>query len=187
MSSSVLPSKSAIAAFHVPETVLPFCMRADQVPRQPFVDFWADQVPSRTTWLLSLKSAQEPLAAFLVSGRTRADQRPRRNRLGPAVAIQLPCSAGGACWARAQKATSRVTAKVHFFMIKECDGDISPVEMITAGSDYLRLAGHPDIDQHKRVYRDQIWGHQVRVARYPFRIFRLFAACLVSTRQTFGG
>src|SRR5260370_28233592 len=115
MSSKVLPLKSAIAASHVPETVLLFCIRADQVPRQPLVDFRADQVPSRTTWLLSLTSAQEPLAAFLASGRTRANQRPRRNRLGPAVAIQLPCRVDGACWATAQEASSRVTAKTHFF------------------------------------------------------------------------
>src|SRR5713101_1431740 len=104
MSSKVLPLKSAIAASHVPERVLLFYIRADQVP-------------SRMTWLLSLTSVQEPLPAFLASGRTRANQRPRRNRLGPAVAIQLPCRVDGACWAPAQEASSRVTAKTHFFVV----------------------------------------------------------------------
>jgi len=132
MSSKVLPLKSAIAAFHVPETVLPFIIRADQVPRQPLADFRADQVPSRTTWLLSPKSAQEPLAAFLAAGRTWADQRPRRNLFCPAVAIQLPFSAEGVCWATAHEASSRVTASVHFFI-----GNTAP-----AGSPWFKIQSY---------------------------------------------
>ena len=116
MSSKVLPLKCAIAAFHVPETVLPFFIRADQVPCQPPAVFRADQVPSRTVWFLSLKSVQEPLAAFFVAGRTWANQRPLRYRFGPVVAIQLPCSTAGACCATAYE-TRTSTAKRHFFCI----------------------------------------------------------------------
>src|SRR5260370_38318143 len=115
MTSKVLPLKAAIAASHVPETVLLCCIRADQVPRQLLVDFRADQVPSSTTWLLSLTRDQEPLAAFLASGRTRANQCPRRNRLGPAVAIQLPCQVDVPCGATHQEGSNKVTPKPHFF------------------------------------------------------------------------
>lgn len=117
MSSKVLALKSGIAASHVPETVLLFCIRADQVPLHPPVDFRADQVPSRTTWLRSLKSVQEPLAAFLLLGRTRANHRPWKTWLAPAVAVQLPCRVEEGCWAKAQKGSSIPAAKTHFFAV----------------------------------------------------------------------
>ena len=94
MSSKLLQLESAISASHVPETEPPFCIRADQVPCQPRADFRAAQVPSRTIWLTSLRSVQEPWAAFLVSGRTWADHLPRKTRFGPGAAIQLPRSTG---------------------------------------------------------------------------------------------
>ena len=100
ISSNVLPLKSANAAFHVPETVLP-SIRAVHVPRQPSANFRADQVPSRTIWSFSLRSVQEPRAIFLLGGRTWADHLPWKVRFDPAVAIQLPRSTGGACWATA--------------------------------------------------------------------------------------
>src|ERR1700731_3948884 len=100
MSSKVLPLKSAIAAFHVPETFLP-SIRAVQVPCQPLANFRADQVPSRTIWWFSPRSVQEPRATFLLGGRTWADHLPWKVRFDPAVAIQLPRSTEGACWATA--------------------------------------------------------------------------------------
>src|SRR5207248_3210705 len=54
---------------HIPDNGAPRLTRADHVPCQPCEDFFADQVPSRTTRLLSLKRVQEPLAALCVEGR----------------------------------------------------------------------------------------------------------------------
>ena len=64
---AIIAQASRATNFPLPKESVSPCRRERG---QPLADFWADQVPSRTTWLLSLKSAQEPLAAFLVAGRT---------------------------------------------------------------------------------------------------------------------